>query len=87
MCRRIQVTRSDIYYKIYLIHVNIFKYIFYIVWKSFVSRPIVARLGTGQQRNCGPFAGRDRHSVQKVWDVTVSDTKRSERDADHFTAI
>ena len=64
--------RSSAYYpkyqnytrKTHLINVNIFKYIFYILRKSFVSRPMVARLGTGQQRNCGPFAGRGRHSVR-----------------------
>lgn len=42
----------------------------------------MARLGAGQRRNCGPIAGRGRHSVQCVSFVIVSDTKRSERDAE-----
>jgi hypothetical protein len=71
----------------YLINVNIFKFIFYILWKSFVSRPIVARLGAGQQRNCGPIADKGRHSAQWAPDIIVSDTKLSERDADHFTSV
>jgi hypothetical protein len=82
MCRRIQVTVADIYYKICLMSVNIYKFIFY---ES--RRPIVARLGAGQRRNCDTVAESGRHSVQCVSFVIFSNTMRSERDADHFTSV